>query len=75
MIVDGFLTDSDGTLAHRNELLLREIQTFLDRQQHGERIHHLTRTNFARTVNALGRFQRPELRLMARLSVARCASR
>lgn len=75
VVVDGFLTDSDGTLARRNELLLTEIQSLLDRQQHGERIHHFTRADFARTVNAIGRFQRPELRLMARLSASRCASR
>lgn len=75
VVLDGFVTDSDGTLARRNELLLGEVQTFLDRQQRGDYIRRFALTNFARTVNAIGRFQRPELRLLARLSAARCASR
>lgn len=69
---DGFLTDSDGTLARREELLLREVQAFVARHHHAERLHLFARANFARTLNAVDKLHRPEVRVMARLLIARC---
>lgn len=73
VVVNGFLNGPAEGLARGDELSLRALQEAFGEQLSGDEFRHVARTSFERAVGVADRFQRTEVRTLARLLIVRHA--